>query len=561
MDSSRLAAATPCVKPAGRLGVKRLRMSPLVLAAMVAAVSLGCDGELSMNLAPPGDLMAPPPTGGAGGSKPPLPANPEVPLPHACDLRVRELSVYQAVRIPLLQEGQPAAPGSVPLIEGRRSFFRALLGYDGAARPGSAIARLKVESSAGTEEFEASGLVADVSTEAQLESSLNFDVPGALIQADTRVSLTLHVGASCSAGGIRNYPASGPLELSTTDTGVLKIVLVPIQYDADGSGRLPTMTDAQVQRYRDLLIAIYPTRAVELTVREPVASGIELVASVGGWPNLLDALRELRDSDGAARDVYYYGLVEPAANFTAYCRSSCVTGLSFLVDSMSGSRQVGIGLGFPGNIAAETLIHEIGHEHGRGHSPCGGGAGIDRAYPHDGGGIGEWGLDLRTQPPRLQSPTTRKDMMGYCNPQWISDYTYAAIATRRSAVSNMALAARQIRQDGRQPLWSGDAFESQPPGRTLLLDGAGGAVWGSSWRHEDSASGKPEIARVLDESGAVIAEVTVYRTGYGHGPGASLAVPAARSGWVALALDGLPDPIPFAAPSTVPSLQPSRGVF
>jgi hypothetical protein len=34
----------------------------------------------------------------------------------------------------------------------------------------------------------------------------------------------------------------------------------------------------------------------------------------------------------------------------------------------------------------------------------------------------------------------------------------------------------------------------------------------------------------------VIDRVTVYRTDYGHGPGASLELPAPRAGWVALTL-------------------------
>ena len=491
-----------------------------------------------------------PGTGGIGGSNPePLEPNPAIPLPHACEMRLSDLAVYQGVKIPLLHDDQPVPAGTVPLVEGRRAFFRAYLGYGGSTpTPGNATARLKVESSAGVQEFEAKGLAADPSSEAQLESSLNFDVPGELIRPDTRVSLTLHTGASCPAGGIRTYPASGALNLSPTNTGVFKVVLVPIQYDADGSGRLPNLTEEQLRRYRELLMAVYPTREVEVTVRDPLASGIS-ITSDGGWSNLLEALREQRSRDGATNDVYYYGLVDPAANFSAYCRGGCVAGLSYLVDNLSTTRLVGLGLGFStGTIAGETLIHELGHQHGRGHSPGCGGAGIDPRFPHAGGGIGEWGLDLRTVPPRLQSPATRKDIMGYCPMQWISDYTYAAIATRRSAISVNALSAREIR-----PLVEG----SVRAGRTLLLDGAGRAAWGRPWQDEGAPSGKPETARVLDESGATIAEVTVYRTGYGHGAGASLDVPAPRPGWATLSLDGVP-PISFAAPSSVPSLEPAR---
>jgi hypothetical protein len=37
------------------------------------------------------------------------------------------------------------------------------------------------------------------------------------------------------------------------------VVLVPVRYDADQSGRLPDVTSEQLQRYEDILMAYYPT--------------------------------------------------------------------------------------------------------------------------------------------------------------------------------------------------------------------------------------------------------------------------------------------------------------
>ena len=417
----------------------------------------------------------------------------------------------------------------MPIIERKRAVFRAHLAYDGMPTGGNAIARLRLESSAGVQEFEAKGLVADPSTDAVFDSSFNFDVPGDAIRADAKVSLELHIGGSCAGGGVRRYPTAGPLSLTTTDTGLLKVVLIPIQYDADGSGRLPDLSEAQVARYRDALMAYYPTREVEITVREPVTSGISLTSN-GGWGALLDALREQRARDGVPNDVYYYGLVEPATSFGTYCQGSCVAGVSYLVETLSATRLVGLGVGFTaGSVAGETFIHELGHQHGRSHTECGGGAAVDRNFPHPGGGIGAWGLDVRTVPPRLQSPSRHKDIMGYCNPQWISDYTFTAIATRRSAIS--VTATREIRtaKEGLLRLH-----------RTLLHDGEGGVIWGRPLVGEATPSGRPERARVLDRAGKVVAEVTVYRTGYGHGAGASIEVPAPQTGWATLAVQGLP---------------------
>ncbi len=502
----------------------------------LAAALTACDG---------GAASGPSGEGGTGGSTPPLPAVPEVPEPHACGLQVSELAMFQGVKIPLIRDGVEVSARAVPIIEGRRAFFRAYLSYGGAPVTGNAVARLRIDSSAGLREFEATGVVADPSSEALLESSLNFDVPGDAIRPDARVSLTLHTGGSCSGGGAHSYPAGNGVALSPTDTGILKVVLVPIQYNADGSGRLPNLSEPQLQRYRDILLAIYPTRTVEVTVREPLATAVMLTASAG-WPQLLEALREQRARDAAANDVYYYGLVEPAANFVAYCRNSCVAGLSYLVDNLSASRLVGLGVGFAtGNIAGETLIHEIGHQHGRGHTPCGGGDGIDRNFPHADGGIGQWGLDIRTVPPRLQSPTSRKDLMGYCNPQWISDYTYAAVATRRTAISVPSASARLIQR----------LSEASEPHRTLVSDGAGQVFWGRPLTGE-APSGQAERAQVLDAAGAVVGAVTVFRNRFGHGSGASFDVPMPRPGWKTLVVPGLP-PVDFTGAPAVPALEPA----
>jgi hypothetical protein len=520
-----------------RPGFSSIRSGACASIGLLLAGLTACDGG---SPGWPGDPPDDP------GPNAPLPTRVEVPGPHACNLRVSELSLFQAVKVPLMRNGEAVEARTAPVIEGRRTFFRAYLGYDDRPAPGNAVARLRLESSGGVQEFEAGGLVTDPSSDAVLESSLNFDVPAEAIRPDTKVSLKLHIGDDCPNQGIRTYPPAGGYPLATTDTGVLKVVLVPIQYNADGSGRLPNLAEDQVQRYRDLLMAIYPTRQVEITVREAVSSAVALTNSTG-WPNMLEALREQRARDGAPNDAYYYGLVEPAVNFTTYCRSTCVAGLSYLVDNLSATRLVGLGVGFiTGSIAGETLIHEIGHQHGRGHSPCGGGAGEDKNYPHPLGGIGEWGLDMRFAPPRLQNPATRKDLMGYCNPQWISDYTYAAIATRRTAISAPATSARAIRST--EP-----AIDLH---RTLLADGDGGVTWGRPLTGETAPSGRPERAHVLDANGLVVGEVTVYRTSYGHGAGSSIDVPAPRPGWASLAVDGLP-PIDFHAVSAVPSLGPA----
>lgn len=122
-----------------------------------------------------------------------------------------------------------------------------------------------------------------------------------------------------------------------------------------------------------------------------------------------------------------HGLVSPAASFDAFCRGGCTTGLGFVVDEDSdGSTRVSSGVGFTGLDSAWTMIHEVGHQHGREHAPCGV-SGADRAFPQRDGTIGLWGYD-RSTPTMLN--VTSHDFMSYCENEWVSQYTWAGLLAR-----------------------------------------------------------------------------------------------------------------------------------
>ncbi|MEO5511916.1 MAG: hypothetical protein ABIS27_14900, partial [Longimicrobiales bacterium] len=80
------------------------------------------------------------------------------------------------------------------------------------------------------------------------------------------------------------------------------------------------------------------------------------------------------------------------------------------------------------------LAHELGHNWGRRHSPCGGPTFLDSRFPYPGGNIGVFGFDTWTN--RILTPDL-PDVMSYCwlplayNPsvprRWTSDYTYQGV--------------------------------------------------------------------------------------------------------------------------------------
>jgi hypothetical protein len=80
----------------------------------------------------------------------------------------------------------------------------------------------------------------------------------------------------------------------------------------------------------------------------------------------------------------------------------------------------------------QVLAHEEGHNFGRYHSPCGNPAGPDPNYPYPGAPIGVPGWDVFASSNNLKSSSGYVDMMSYCSPVWVSDYTYVGVLNWRS---------------------------------------------------------------------------------------------------------------------------------
>ena len=342
---------------------------------------------------------------------------------------VEQIVLFQAVERPLMQNGA-AVGGATPVVAERDALVRLFYTTDGGYDGQPVIARLSIDDHPPLEQ---QLTLTGTSNAASMGSTVNFDVPGGLLTvgASYRVDLLQSSEQSSGSNAAAAYPQSPEVKESfgAQASGRLTITLVPIAYGADGSGRLPDTSPAQVAAYADAFYAIYPISNIDIQVRsQPMSWGSTVSSNGNGWSELLNAVADLRNSDGVGFDEYYYGIFEPAGSISSYCGGGCVAGLGFVGGPSDSWARAAIGIGFSGDLSVDTAVHELGHNHGREHSPCGGAAGADPGYPYGGAKIGSWGYNLLTG--QLYDPNVYVDLMSYCSPTWISDYNFRKIFDR-----------------------------------------------------------------------------------------------------------------------------------
>jgi hypothetical protein len=387
-------------------------MKPALALTFSAFVLVGCNGGGSRTF------------GGEG--------EPPGPLKLATTLAVSEVALFQAVKVPLSQAGKPAATRPAPVIAGRDALVRVYV----SPLPGFTAREITAELRWDGKVRTAVKTVAVASTDGALDSTFNFDVAAADLTATSTYSVSL-IDVTADLQGLdvvsgARYPQDGTAASVAAEPGSpIRVTLVPFRYDADGSGRLPDISAAQIERYRKAMFEQYPVSAVEITVHDPESWGQTFSDE---FDALNDRLVRVRQNDGPEDDVYYYGLIAPASSFSAFCQGGCVTGVTFLVDDPRDAEiRVGSGIGFSGTDSADTMVHELGHANGREHAPCD----VRRAdpnFPDADGKIASWGYGLLSK--KLVNPETA-DFMGYCEPAWVSPYTYSALYKRSAALAGL----------------------------------------------------------------------------------------------------------------------------
>jgi hypothetical protein len=379
-----------------------------------------------------------------------------------------------------------------------------------------------------------------------LASSYNVVVPGALLQPGTALLVeALTEGHIPLLGGsVARFPASGEaMPLDVRDVAPFRIRFVPVvQPDAPVAGISP----ANVGQFMWATHAVYPLNDVEVDVRAPYHSTAS-TSTQSGWSQLLNEIRVLRLAESDGR--YYHGIVRRIAHWA---------GLGYIGHPVA--------LSYDALPAANwTVAHELGHNFGRFHAPCGDPAGVDAAFPYPDGGIGVYGLSFSQG--QVHPPAT-PDLMGYCTPRWISDYTYLAVAAFREEEARRAATATASSTAGpgliiwgrivdgnvtlEPPIRVARLLEPPRPGpyRVEGVDAAGGIVFAADFaadRVSEGADGERHFAFTIPLDDARAGRLATLRM---RGGGVRAEVSSAAAG------DATPMQPNATAPPATPSPQP-----
>lgn len=251
--------------------------------------------------------------------------------------------------------------------------------------------------------------------EETLTATANVRVPGSVVIPGMEVAIEIDPDETLdpSLGITSRIPESGRIALDVRELPTFDLTLIPYLWvdgpDHSVLSEIDGLTpESELMRpTRDLL----PVNDFQLTVHAPVWTSVDPVSdNVGVLGPELKAIYAVEGETG-----YYMGI------FRA-------------VGPRGGLR--GIAIGIPSYLSLSILdpfiiAHEIGHNLNLFHAPCGGAGGPDPFYPYDDGSIGVTGFDMMRE--SLVSPQTW-DLMSYCEPMWISDYSFSRALSHRIAL-------------------------------------------------------------------------------------------------------------------------------
>lgn len=367
-----------------------------------------------------------PDTTGSGSTSGGAIEDPGGPWAAAVDIVPSGLHVNQGVGITLADGGVviPGGSRSAKVIHGRKTLFIATWTTAPTFVPRPIRGELHLDHPDGTSETLVSETdVVGPSGVGDVDPHFSWVAGPAQLPPGTRWSVTLHELELLEPGDPvavpPRLPVDGNSEFDDEDGNQrVRIVLIPYRHQYNGCDRLAPSDVGVIDGHRLAMEMQYPAQQVEITVHGEVAFGQSMATGDAVLANVV----ELRAAEAPAPDVYYYGLLWPCDESTNYGGLGYVPFEPTSVAEAPYRAAVGIWYDFAPAFTYQTMVHEVGHNHGRDHVACAGNEGAtDPNYPIPGGSIGVFGWGIHDETFR---PPTFADYMSYCPDGWSSTYAW-----------------------------------------------------------------------------------------------------------------------------------------
>jgi hypothetical protein len=339
---------------------------------------------------------------------------PFVTRPANLDLVVNQVEITQSV-----QNGS----NTVPMVAGRPTVARVYVTVSGVTN----LSDVVVEASATRNGVSLPGsprrsdprTVTTSTSRDNYASSFNIALPSEWLSGNVQLAIVVDPDNRIAETNESNNRLTRTLEFLGVPP--LDLTIVPIQYIHTPNGRTyPAPTRDTVS---DWIMRAYPIPGINVRLRAPISFTGDL-RSGSEWERLLDIITSVWRTDGAPLSRVYYGLI-PIANGSDRWFSSGIAGIGWI------GLRTSLGLDLtPADIAGQLAAHEIGHNLRRYHAPCGVSGDPRQPFPYANGSIGPdvYGLDIsRARVWVPGAPDNTKDLMSYCRPQWVSDFTYQGL--------------------------------------------------------------------------------------------------------------------------------------
>ncbi|MBC8072507.1 MAG: hypothetical protein IAG13_29560 [Deltaproteobacteria bacterium] len=421
--------------------------------------------------------------------------DPTAPREGALDITPTGVHVNQGIAITIADAGLPIAGGtrSAKIVHGRRTLVFGTWTTAPGFVPRTIRGELHLDRTDGTRETLVSEIAVNgPSGPGELDAHCTWTIEPEQLPAGTRWSVSLHELELVPEGvptttPAPSLPAVGNSELDDEDGNQrVRVVLIPYRHQFNGCDRLAPSDAATIDGHRRAMEMQYPIQDIEITLHPEVAFG----ASMATGDAVLTNVVELRAAEAPAADVYYYGLLWPCDAETNYGGLGYVPFNPSTVEDAPWRAAVGIYYDYAPDYTYQTMVHELGHNHGRSHVACAGTEGeTDPGYPIPGGTTGVLGWGIHDG---LFRPATNTDYMTYCGTQWASTYAWQRTL---SVVDALTVAV-----GGAPPHSRGDADD--PPG-ALAIVVRDGEVTATGHLARVSATRAEGIARWTMRDGSV----------------------------------------------------------